>query len=189
MNAKEEPGSMSNGTKALLLLLLIVAIVGVWYYFYYMDTSAKINKLNSSIERLSKFKRELPVLRVKYKKAQEEFAVYKKELPLKEEIPSLLVKLSDIIKSKDVALMSFKPKKAVSKKIYYIKPIDISIVATYRNCGAVFEDVAKMKRLFKVKNFSLSNPKILNSQKVLLKVKFSAETYYFKQQNNATKKR
>ncbi len=188
MDVKEESGGMSNSSKIVLVLFLIVAIAGGWYYFYYMDTSIKINNLQSSINRLSKFKRELPILRAKYKKAQEEFAVYKKELPLKEEIPSLLVKLTDIIKSKDVALMSFRPKKAVAKKIYYIKPIDISIVATYRNCGAVFEDVSKMKRLFKIKNFTLSNPKILNSRKVLLNIKFSAETYYIKQNKKSGKR-
>ncbi len=181
MSPREEFGDTSNKSKIILAILLIVIIAGAWYYFYYMDTSTKINNLQSSIEKLSKFKRELPILRIKYKKAQKEFAIYKKELPLKGEIPSLLVQLTDIIKSKDVSLMSFQPKQAVDKKIYYVKPIDISIVATYRNCGAVFEDVSKMKRLFKVKNFSLSNPKIVNSKKVLLKIKFSAETYYFKQ--------
>ncbi len=181
MNLKEESGRMPSTTKIFLSILVVVVIAGGWYYFYYTDASMEINKLQTSVNKLSKFKRELPILRARYKKAQEEFIVYKKELPLKEEIPSLLVKLSNIIKSEDVSLMSFRPKQAIAKKIYYIKPIDISIIATYKNCGAVFEDVSKMKRLFKVKDFSLSNPKIINSKKVLLHIKFSAETYYFKQ--------
>ncbi len=180
MGFKEKFDDMPFTTKLVILVILVVLIGGGWYYFYYMDTSKKINSLQTEINRLYKYKRELPSLRVKYKKAQAEFAAYKKELPEKEEIPSLLVKLTDIIKSKDVRLMSFTPKNAIAKSIYYIKPIDISIVSTYKNCGLVFEDVSKMSRLFKINNFSITSPKIVNSHKVLLNIKFSAETYYFK---------
>ncbi len=180
MGLNDRLNETSNLSKLILFLFIVIIIGGGWYYFYYIDASKKIDNLQAQIYKLSAFKRELPALRAKYKKAQQEFLVYKKELPLKEEIPSLLVKLTNIIKSKNVALMSFKPKNAIEKKVYSIKPIDISITSTYKNCGAVFEDVAKMDRLFKVKNFSLSNPKIINSSKVLLNVKFSAETYYFK---------
>ncbi len=188
MNSTEHSEGMSNLSKIVLLIVIVLILAGGWYYFYYMDASTKINNLQTSINKLFKYKQELPFLRKQYKKAQQEFLTYKKELPLKEEIPSLLVQLTNIIKSKDVSLMSFKPKKAVGKKIYYVKPINISIAATYSNCGAVFEDVSKMQRLFKIKNFSLYNPKIINSKKVLLNVKFSAETYYFKQ-NKRNKKR
>lgn len=180
MSLNDRLNETSNLAKIVLFLSIVIVIGGGWYYFYYMDASKKIDNLQAQIDKLSAFKKELPVLRAKYKKAQQEFLVYKKELPLKEEIPSLLVKLTNIIKSKNVVLMSFKPKKAVEKKRFFIKPIDVSITSTYKNCGAVFEDVAKMDRLFKVKSFSLSNPKIVSSSKVLLDVKFSAETYYFK---------
>ncbi len=162
--------------------IVFVLIIFLWYYFYYSDTSAKITRLRRDISRLYKYKEELPVLMAKYKNAQKEFAQYSKKLPLKEEIPTLLVKLNGIIKSQDVELLSFRPGKAylAKSKLYYVKPINISMRATYVNCGSVFERVAKMKRLFKVKDFSLSNPKIVNSHKVLINVNFSAETYYFK---------
>ncbi len=166
--------------KIIIVVLIVVLIFGGWYYLYYIDSTKKINKLEKEVEKLSAYKRQLPILRVKYKKAQEEFKIYQKELPIKEEIPSLLVKLTDIIKSEDVALLSFKPKNAVDKRIYYLKPIDIRIVSTYKNCGSVFEKVAKMKRLFKIKDFTLTSPKIVSEHRVLLNVNFSAETYYFK---------
>ncbi len=167
-------------TKITILLVIVLLIGGSWYYFYYIDTAAKIERLQAEVEKLSKFKRQLPVLKRQLKKSETEFALYKGEFPSKEEIPSLLVKLTNIIKSEDVLLVSFTPKNAIAKNIYFIKPINISITATYKNCGAVFEDVSKMSRLFKINNFSLTNPKIINSHKVLLNVKFNAETYYFK---------
>jgi len=162
--------------------IVFVSIAFLWYYFYYTNKSAKIKRLRGEISRLYKYKDELPILMARYKKAQEEFAQYSKKLPLKEEIPTLLMKLNGIIKSQDVELLSFRPGKAylAKNRLYYIKPINISMRATYVNCGSVFERVAKMKRLFKVKDFSLSNPKIVNSHKVLINVNFSAETYYFK---------
>ncbi len=164
------------------VLIVFVLIAFFWYYFYYESTSNQISNLRSDISMLYRYKSELPVLLAKYKKAQKEFGQYSKKLPLKEEIPSLLVKLNTIIRSQDVELLSFRPGKAyLSKnKLYYIKPINISMRATYINCGSVFEKVAKMSRLFRVKDFRLSKPKIVNSKKVLINVNFSAETYYFK---------
>jgi type IV pilus assembly protein PilO len=180
MGFSDKVESMPFSQKLIVLVVTILLIGGGWYYFYYIDTAKKIESLQAEVNKLSKYKRELPSLKIKYKKALAEYAVYKNELPPKEEIPSLLVKLTNIIKSKNVALMSFTPKKAKPKDIYFIKPIDISLSATYKKCGLVFEDVSKMSRLFKVNNFSLTSPKIINSNKVLLNVKFSAETYYFK---------
>ncbi|WP_022669686.1 type 4a pilus biogenesis protein PilO [Hippea alviniae] len=158
----------------------VVLVGGLWYYFYYQDTADQINRLQRDIARLLKYKEQMPVLLRKYKRVQSEFKVYSKQLPLKEEIPPLLIKLSGIIKSEGVSLLSFKPKKAIRDKsgIYYIKPISIKIRATYLECGKVFEDVSKMERLFRVKDFTISNPKIINSHKVLVDVDFSAETYY-----------
>ncbi|AEA34149.1 type 4a pilus biogenesis protein PilO [Hippea maritima] len=169
--------------KIIIFIVLGVTLIGgLWYYFYYKDASDKIDRLSKDIERLYKYKRQLPKLKAQYKAAQVEFKKYSSKLPLKEEIPSLLVKLNGIIKKEDVVLLSFNPKNAIKSKdgLYYIKPIDIRIRSTYVNCGNVFEKVAKMDRLFKVKNFSISRPEIVSSSKVLLDVKFSAETYYFK---------
>ncbi len=162
--------------------IIFVLIAFVWYYFYYKNTSTQISNLKKEISRLYRYKSELPVLMAKYRKAQKEFGQYSKKLPLKEEIPTLLVKLNSIIKNQDVEFLSFRPGKAhLSKnKLYYIKPIDISMKATYVNCGSVFEKVARMSRLFKVKDFRLGEPKIVNSKKVLINVNFSAETYYFR---------
>ncbi len=162
--------------------VIFILIVFIWYYFYYESASTQIANLRREISRLYRYKSELPALLAKYKKAQEEFGQYSKKLPLKEEIPTLLVKLNSIIKNQGVELLSFRPDNArLSKnKLYYIKPINISMRATYVNCGSVFERVAKMSRLFKVKDFNLSEPKIVNSEKVLINVNFSAETYYFK---------
>ncbi len=172
-----------DGKKAFLVaLVLLVLIAFAWYNVFYKDKSAEISKLHKKIAKLSKYKRELPILLVKYKKAQKEFKIYSKRLPLKEEIPALLVKLNSIIKKQGVDLLSFKPRKAYLAKngIYYIKPIDISIRSSYVKCGTVFEKVAKMKRLFRVVDFTLDKPRIVNTDKVLIHVNFSAETYYFK---------
>lgn len=172
-----------DSKKALLVaLILLVLIAFAWYNFFYKDKSMEINRLKEKIAELSKYKRELPVLLVQYKKAQKEFKVYSKRLPLKEEIPSLLVRLNSIIKRQGVDLLSFKPRRAYLAKngLYYIKPINISIRASYVKCGSVFERVAKMKRLFRVIDFTLDNPKIVGTNRVLINVNFSAETYYFK---------
>lgn len=172
-----------DSKKALLVaLVLLVLIAFAWYNFFYKDKSMEINRLKEKIAQLSKYKRELPILLVEYKKTQKEFKVYSKRLPLKEEIPSLLVRLSGIIKKQGVDLISFKPGKAYLAKngLYYIKPINISIKASYVRCGSVFERVAKMKRLFRVIDFTLRNPKVVSANKVLINVNFSAETYYFR---------
>ncbi len=179
----------SNSSKIAVVIVIMILVGGGWYYFYYMDMAQKIDSLKREIDTLSRYKRELPVLRVKYKQAQKEFNVYKKELPLKEEIPSLLVKLTNIIKSQDVSLVAFTPGKAIPKDLYFVKPISVRLTANYTSCGAVFEDIAHMKRLFKVVNFSLSDPKIINTHKVLLDVKFEAETYYFKNKKEPGKRR
>ncbi len=173
----------NSSSRIVAIIIAILLIAGGWYYFYYMDTAQKIANLERSVKTLSRYKRQLPLLKAKYKKAQMEFNRYKKELPLKEEIPSLLVRLNNIIKSEDVSLMLFRPRPAVPRDLYFVKPIDVNIIATYRSCGAVFEDISRMKRLFKVKNFVIGNPRIVNTHKVLLNVRFNAETYYFKKSN------
>lgn len=166
--------------KFIILALIVIVLAGAWYYFFYADHSKKISSLKMEVNKMLTYKRQLPKIRKEYKVAQAKFKKYKQILPVKEEIPSLLVDLSTIIKSEDVSLIRFNPHSPVNKKTYMLKPIDISVVANYNNCGAVFEKVSKMKRLVRVKDFSMSSPKIIGSNNVVVNVKFNAETYYFK---------
>jgi len=166
--------------KFIILALIVIVLAGAWYYFFYADHSKKISSLKVEVNKMLRYKRQLPKIRKEYKVAIAEFKNYKKILPLKEEIPSLLVGLSSIIKSEDVSMIRFNPHSPVDKKIYMLKPINISVAANYNNCGAVFEKISKMKRLVKVKDFSMSSPKIVGSNNVVVNVKFNAETYYFK---------
>ena len=166
--------------KFIILSLIVIALAAIWYYFFYANYSRKISSLKVEVNKMLRYKRQLPKIRKEYKVAIAEFNNYKKILPLKEEIPSLLVGLSSIIKSEDVSMIRFNPHTPVDKKIYMLKPIDISVIANYKNCGAVFEEISKMKRLVKVKDFSISSPKIVDGDNVVVNVKFNAETYYFK---------
>lgn len=166
--------------KFITLALIVIVLAGGWYYFYYMDHSKKISSLENEVSKMLVYKQQLPKIRKEYKAVQVEFKNYEKILPVKEEIPSLLVELSAIIKSEDVSLIRFSPHSPVDKKTYMLKPIDISVTASYNNCGAVFEKISKMKRLVRVKDFSMSSPKIVSSNNVVVNVKFNAETYYFK---------
>ncbi|WP_035588709.1 type IV pilus inner membrane component PilO [Hippea jasoniae] len=173
-------GELDNKKIALIVIGLLI-LPALWYYLYFSDANAKINKLRGEIERLQKYQSQLPILKRNYIKAKNEFKVYSAQLPLKEEIPSLLVQLNGIVRSEGVSLLSFSPRNAAlsSSKLYYTKPIAISIKANYTTCGEVFERISKMKRLVKVKDFTINNPKIVNSKLVIMNINFNAETYYF----------
>jgi len=170
-----------DSKKIVLVIAGLLILPALWYYFYFSDANTRINNLRGEIERLQQYEAKLPVLKRNYIKAKKEFMIYSAQLPLKEEIPSLLVQLNGIVRSEGVSLLSFTPYNAVlsSTKLYFIKPISISIRANYTTCGEVFERISKMKRLVKVKNFSITNPKIVNSKLVIMNINFNAETYYF----------
>ncbi len=187
MGLYEEFASYPFYKKVIVTILTVCLMVGLWYYFYYSSQMVKKNKLKEEIERLYIYKQQLPILEKRYVKAKEDFKKFSKILPVKQEIPSLLVNLSHIIKKENVTLLTFNPKRDIDKGRYVIKPISISMEGDYIQCGSVFEKISKMPRLMKVVSFSIRPVKVMNRHEVLLSMSFNAQTYYLKSKKSGKK--
>ncbi len=79
----------------------------------------------------------------------------KRQLPLAEEIPLLIHKISDIGDFLGVDIVAFKMEPAVSKDFYKSIPVSVTIVGSYYQTAGFFDSLQNLLRVVNVKNFNM----------------------------------
>jgi len=88
----------------------------------------------------------------------------KRQLPLAEEIPHLIHKISNIGDFLGVDIVSFKMKPAKKEDFYKSIPVSMTIVGNYNQTAGFFDSLQNLLRVVKVTGFSMdmkSTPKIV----------------------------
>ena len=170
--------------RILILVGTVVLLGGIFVWLVYLPKTEQIEKiqknnaqLNARIteakqktDNIEKFEADVAQVEEQYKEALT-------LLPKKEEIPSLLVNITELGTTSNLYFSSFSPAKGPDVHMYTEIPVSIAIKGRYHDVLLFFDRVGKMKRIVNIQNVSMA-PTGDNTD---LNVTCRAITYKFKE--------
>ncbi|MDA8142036.1 MAG: type 4a pilus biogenesis protein PilO [Desulfobacteraceae bacterium] len=141
----------------------LVVIIGLSVYLLFWPKYNRIDqleqqlkKVQSELETAKKNASELNDWRNKMKKKESEYKTVMRELPEKEEIPSLLAGISQAGKDAGLEFLLFAPKPEVPKDFYAEIAVDMSISGTYHQVAVFFDKVANLQRIVNIRGIKMT---------------------------------
>jgi type IV pilus assembly protein PilO len=141
------------------LVAFVVLLIGAVSFFFgkpYASVRQEVSGLKTKIEvkqrdleGLRKVAQSLDLLAREERILRRELEVYKGMLPRREEIPSLLRKVTTCCNRNQVHVRIFTPKAHIEKELYREIPIYLSVEATYHGLGKFLSDIAALPRIVK----------------------------------------
>lgn len=182
--------------RIMIYLGAFVLLVGPIVYFLYLPKFNKIKELEAKLDNLQTqlvtAKRQASQLkswREKYKKAQVAFALAKKALPQKKEIPTLLASVSASGQQAGLEFELFKPANERKKQFYAEIPVSIKVTGRYHDVASFFDRVSRLPRLVNIDNIVLSPPQKGGDKETDLSTSCTAITYRFVEEQPKPKKK
>lgn len=164
------------GTIAVLVILCIYFII-MPKMSEIKTTQASIDDLNKQINMAKLEQKKLPERRAEKEKVDNQFAEALKLLPNSKEIPTLLIKISELGKNSQLDVRLVKPKNEITKEFFIEMPIAIEVRGTYHDIAVFFDKVGHMERIMNIQNVSMKPEK---ERSTTLITTCDATTYRFK---------
>jgi len=150
----KNPGSWPVPFKLGVCFLVMVAIVGLVWYFVVADKRTELAKLQATeltlrTEFEDKQGRAANLEPLKQQLAQMELMLQQmlRQLPSKNEMPDLIVDVSQTALATGISNELFQPGPETAKEFYAEKPITLRMVGTYHQFGAFVSGVASLPRV------------------------------------------
>jgi type IV pilus assembly protein PilO len=148
------PGSWPLPAKVAAGALLGVLLIGAVYWFYIKDQRLELEGLQRQHEALrtefvEKQGRAANLEPLKQQLAQMELMLQQmlRQLPSKNEMPDLIVDVSQTALASGISNELFQPGPETAKEFYAEKPISLRMVGTYHQFGAFVSGVASLPRV------------------------------------------
>ena len=150
----KNPGNWPVPIKLAACVLLIAVIVGLVWYFYVADKKTELEGLKATeltlrTEFEDKQGRAANLEPLKQQLAQMELMLQQmlRQLPSKNEMPDLIVDVSQTALATGISNELFQPGPETAKEFYAEKPISLRMVGTYHQFGAFVSGVASLPRV------------------------------------------
>jgi type IV pilus assembly protein PilO len=150
----KNPGSWPTPVKLAACFFLIAAIIGLVWYFYVADQRVELEGLQAQEQTLraefeDKQGRAANLEPLKQQLAQMELMLQQmlRQLPSKNEMPDLIVDVSQTALATGISNELFQPGPESAKEFYAEKPIALRMVGTYHQFGAFVSGVASLPRV------------------------------------------
>ncbi len=147
-------GAFPAPVKAFFCILLIAVILLGGWYFFVRDQITKLENLEANEQQLRKdfeFKAGKAANLEPLKLQLEEMAVLLqqmlRQLPSKNEMPDLIVDISQTALASGIQNELFQPGGESRKEFYAEKPIKLRMIGTYHQFGAFVSGVASLPRV------------------------------------------
>ena len=171
--------------RAAILGVLVVLLLGSFVWFLWLPEYEKIGQMKQQLSRLEaeliqkkQIANNLDKFRAEFEKLEIALKEALTQLPNKKEIPTLLTNLATLAKDNGLEVLSFSPKKEVSKGFYAEVPALLDLVGTYHQIAGFAQAVGKLDRIVNLSNLDLSGPKVEDGLAVL-KIKCKVTTFRF----------
>jgi type IV pilus assembly protein PilO len=150
----KNPGSWPLPVKLAACFFLIAAIIGLVWYFVVADKRTELDGLIAQEQTLraefeDKQGRAANLEPLKQQLAQMELMLQQmlRQLPSKNEMPDLIVDVSQTALATGISNELFQPGPESAKEFYAEKPIALRMVGTYHQFGAFVSGVASLPRV------------------------------------------
>ena len=179
--------SWPKSFKMFMAGLVCVAIVFIAYHFFAKPLIEQLEVVERKELQLREDFREkkalainLDAYRLQMVEAEETFNVLLKQLPNQNEIPDLLVDVTQTGLSRGLQFEQFKPQPEQNQGFYTEKPVNIIVNGTYHQLAQFVSDVAALPRIVNVDNF-----KINSRDDGGLRMEAITKTYYYDEEGGA----
>ena len=150
----KNPGSWPLPIKLAACVMLVLVIVGLVWYFVVADQRTELEGLQATEQTLrtefeDKQGRAANLEPLKQQLAQMELMLQQmlRQLPSKNEMPDLIVDISQTALATGISNELFQPGPEAAKEFYAEKPINLRMVGTYHQFGAFVSGVASLPRV------------------------------------------
>jgi type IV pilus assembly protein PilO len=159
------PGSWPFPVKIAACVITGLFIIGIAWYFFVADRKTELEGLVQKQETLKaefadKQGRAANLEPLKQQLAQMELMLQQmlRQLPSKNEMPDLIVDVSQTALASGISNELFQPGPETAKEFYAEKPINLRMVGTYHQFGAFVSGVASLPRvvIMTMNNISLT---------------------------------
>jgi type IV pilus assembly protein PilO len=140
----------------------LVVIIGLSIWLLLWPKRQEIKALE---QQLAKVQQELAVAkknaselndwRNKMKQKEAQYKTVMRELPEKEEIPTLLAGISQAGRDAGLDFLLFQPKSETIKGFYAEIPVDINVSGTYHQVAVFFDKVAGLPRIVNIRDVKM----------------------------------
>jgi type IV pilus assembly protein PilO len=129
----------------------------LWPKFGTIDgLKTQLAQAQGELNKAKKNAAELNEWRSKMQKKETEYKTVMRELPEKEEIPSLLAGISQAGTDAGLEFLLFQPKHEVPKDFYAEIPVDIHVSGSYHQVAVFFEKVSNLPRIVNIRNIKIA---------------------------------
>ena len=150
----KNPGNWPTSFKLVVCVLLVIFLVGLTWYFKVSSQREELEglkgqELNLRAEFEDKQGRAANLEPLKQQLAQMELMLQQmlRQLPSKNEMPDLIVDVSQTALATGISNELFQPGPETQKEFYAEKPIALRMVGTYHQFGAFVSGVASLPRV------------------------------------------
>lgn len=180
--------SMPQKIGVIIAISTLILLVGYWLIV--QSTSQKLVVLKTSASLLKKelntkqaLVASLLATRQQLHETKGRFEVLLKQMPVQNEMPIVLEKISKIGAALGLSMESFVPLKERNHDFYVEQPISLSVRGTYFQLAHFFSNISEMSRLVTTQNFTIErllSEKTKTSSTEDLLMTITATTYRFK---------
>ena len=170
-------------------VVVVVVAGGLMFggYKYFIEPEraalAKLERRENKLKEIFLNKKELvinlPAYREQMKEIQDRFGVVLRQLPNRDQVPALLIDISQAGLARGLKFEQFKPSKASTDEFYKRMPISITVLGRFHQLAEFISDLASLPRIVTV-----GNMKISREGGRILKMNAQLFTYQYIQNNN-----
>jgi type IV pilus assembly protein PilO len=157
---------LSKVQRILIFSGVFIAIIAIFVFLLYKPKLAQISTLKKQLDTLEqklvvakKNSADLKKFQQQMKEAEVQFKTAMRQLPEKEEIPSLLTSISRSGQDVGLEFLLFEPKSEVRKEFYAEIPVAMQVKGGYHDLAVFFDKVARLSRIVNIKNIKMGRAK------------------------------
>jgi type IV pilus assembly protein PilO len=167
-----------------VVLMCVVIVIGGYWFIVRGEVRqyARLQAKEASLKRLFLQKKalavNLPAYKLQMKQMKKMFNVMLEQLPNRNEVPDLLVDITQAGLGRGLKFVLFKPNPEKPVAFYDELPIDITVKGTYHELGEFVSDLAALPRIVTVGDINIAAPRKSGG---LLTMSAVAKTYRYRQ--------
>ena len=167
--------------KSLVAVLVAILVIGAGFYFLTRDTITELEEAERSQEALQvEFEKKwgeaanLEAYKAQLEEMKKSFAILKRQLPDKSQVPDLLVEITQAGLGNGLEFDLFQPKREKPAESYAELPISIVLRGAYHDMAQFVSDVAGFARIVTLHDVTVTTE--TDSQ---LRMSATAKTYRY----------
>jgi type IV pilus assembly protein PilO len=184
--------TLSKVQRILIFSGVFIAIIAIFVFVLFKPKLAQISNLKTQLKTLEqklvvakKNAANLKTFQKKMEEAEVQFKTAMRQLPEKEEIPSLLTSISRSGQDVGLEFLLFEPKSEVRKEFYAEIPVAMQVKGGFHDLAIFFDKVARLSRIVNLKNITMGR----DNETMALNTTCTAVTYKFVEPEPKKKKK